>query len=97
MPDYKQKRHAKVQQRQAATQAAAAAPRKRQQPQRKTPSHLHSIAKAAGYTVVAATDGWEADDIIGALCAVADAAATAGASRRPHSLIGLSLCFAKSL
>jgi hypothetical protein len=76
VPEYRKQRHAKAQQRRAAAQATR--PRRDQQHQQSRVHYLHSVARAVGYTVIEATNGWEADDVIGALCAAADVAGESG-------------------
>ena len=73
VPEYGRQRHAKAQRQRLAVQTSRPnQPQHRQQRSRR--QHLQHIAEAAGYTVVEAMAGWEADDVIGALCAATDAA-----------------------
>lgn len=74
MLEYRSQRHAKAQRQRVAVQTSRPHQPQQQQQQRSRRSHLQHIAEAAGYTVVEAADGWEADDVIGALCAAADVA-----------------------
>lgn len=76
VPDYLRKRHEKLQERQTGAQPALSQQTQRTRQGRR--SRLHDVAEAAGCVVAVASHGWEADDVIGALCAAADAASLTG-------------------
>lgn len=88
MPEYRQARHAKAQRQRTAAQTSSTQQPQHQQ-QRSRVTHLQSVAKAVGYAVAEATDGWEADDVIGALCAAAN---VAGQQRRCSKLSPACAC-----
>jgi hypothetical protein len=85
VPEYRKARHAKAQRQRTAAQTSSTQQPQRQQ-QRSRVTHLQSVAKAVGYSVAEATDGWEADDVIGALCAAAD---IAGRQRKCHKTFSM--------
>lgn len=69
-PGYLQRRDARSEKRQPHAKAAP-------KPQRRRPL-LHGVAEASGYEVAVASQGYEGDDLIGAICASVTAAAPPG-------------------
>ena len=74
LPSYLQRRHRR--------RGAAVLPQSAKQLPQKRQPRLHGVAESAGCLVMA-SDGWEADDIVGALCT----AATAGAFSTSEHLL----------